>query len=192
MARHTGISILFILTTAIASLAEESGNASSRSIIPTEVYRVSVDQHDRPVVLLHDPEGERYLPIWIGPCEANAITRKLNETKFSRPLTHDLFTIVMETTGTKLTHILVDQIRQIDKQDDGGVFFAILTVERPDGTVHRIDSRSSDAIALAVRMNLPVFVALEILEDNGISDLGDRKDPTKDSSTTKKTPKGFY
>ena len=190
MARHTGISILFILTTAIASLAEESGNP--RSIVPTEVYRVSVDQHDRPVVLLHDPEGERYLPIWIGPCEANAITRKLNETSFSRPLTHDLFTIVLETTGIEITHILVDQIRQIDKHDDGGVFFAILTVERPDGTVHRIDSRSSDAIALAVRMDLPVFVALEILEDNGIPDLGDRKDPTEDSSTTRKAPKRYY
>lgn len=184
--------ILMILAAVNTTRAAKLEKGLSEEKIQTEVYKVSMDGHNRPVVLLYDPEGERYLPIWIGACEANSITRKLKGTTFSRPLTHDLFALVLETTGTKITHILVDQLRPLVGNGEGGVFFAVLTVERPDGTVHRIDSRSSDAIALAVRMDLPVFVARQILEDNGIPDAGERHDLPEDGPTDEKSPKGYY
>lgn len=136
--------------------------------VKVKVYRVDLDRQNRPVVFLHDSAGKRFLPIWIGTCEARAISRKLHQIDFPRPFTHDLFQSVLAATGIRITSILVDQLRPLD-EGGGGVYFAILTLQQSDGSTLQIDSRPSDAMALSVRMDTPVYVARKILEENGLS-----------------------
>ncbi len=121
--------------------------------------RVSLMSQHR-VVVLKDTTGERYLTIFIGPCEADAITIHLQSLqgggRISRPMTHDLLKTVMETLVGQLKHILINDLRE-------EVYYAELLVE-VDGTELRIDSRPSDAIALAVRANVPIYVSESVME----------------------------
>lgn len=113
------------------------------------------------VVILKDIDEERYLPIWIGPFEAEAITLELKQVELARPLTHDLLKSVITKMGGKVSHVLVDDLR-----DD--TFYARIVL---DNNGHRleVDSRPSDAIALAVRTNAPIFVADSVMEQAGIT-----------------------
>ncbi len=115
----------------------------------------------RRVVILKDIDEERYLPIWIGPFEAEAITLELKQVELARPLTHDLLKSVITKMGGKVSHVLVDDLR-----DD--TFYARIVL---DNNGHRleVDSRPSDAIALAVRTNAPIFVADSVMEQAGIT-----------------------
>ncbi len=122
--------------------------------------RVSLMSQHR-VVVLKDTTGERYLTIFIGPCEADAITIHLQSlqgggSRINRPMTHDLLKTVMETLGGQLKHIVINDLRE-------EVYYAELHVE-VDGTELRIDSRPSDAIALAVRAEVPIYVAESVME----------------------------
>lgn len=122
--------------------------------------RVSLTNQQR-VVVLHEKGSENYLPIWIGPYEAEAITIALQEVEVSRPLTHDL----LKNTFTRLQARLV-RIEISELKDD--VFYAHIIVESQGDTV-LIDSRPSDAIALAVRAHIPIFVDRDVLEKAGIT-----------------------
>lgn len=121
--------------------------------------RVSLMSQHR-VVVLKDTTGERYLTIFIGPCEADAITIHLQSlqggSRIARPMTHDLLKTVMETLGGQLKHIVINDLRE-------EVYYAELHVE-VDGTELRIDSRPSDAIALAVRAEVPIYVSESVME----------------------------
>ncbi len=137
--------------------------------VKTDVYNIDLDSLRQYVAFLHDPVEKRFLPIWIGKCEAMAIARKLYNQNFPRPLTHDLFQSVLEYTGIRITSILVDQLRPLAQDTDTFTYFAILTLRKADGTSIQIDSRPSDAMALAVRMNLPVYVSGKILDQNSMT-----------------------
>ena len=108
------------------------------------------------VVILRDAARERYLPIWIGPWEANAIAMRLQGITPERPMTHDLFSRTLEELGVTLKQIIVT-----DLADD--TFRARLLLEL-DGRSVEMDARPSDAIALAVRANVPIFASDAVLD----------------------------
>ncbi|HFD39273.1 MAG TPA: bifunctional nuclease family protein [Anaerolineae bacterium] len=112
------------------------------------------------VVVLKEDDVERYLAIWIGPYEADAITIKLQGVEIARPLTHDLLQQAIEKLGATVSHILVN-----DLLDD--TFYARIILDR-DGKRIELDARPSDAIALAVRVQVPIFVSESVMERAGI------------------------
>lgn len=121
--------------------------------------RVSLMNYQR-VVILKEKVAERYLPIWIGPAEADAIAVKLQDVNVPRPMTHDLLGSVIGALGAKVDYIIV-----CDLQND--TFFAKIILHVNDG-VMEIDSRPSDALALAVRARVPIFVEAKVLDQAGI------------------------
>jgi uncharacterized protein len=116
--------------------------------------RVSLMSQHR-IVVLKDMNSERYLPIWIGPFEADAITVELQEVAQARPLTHDLLKSVIREMGGRVVHVLISDLRQ-------DVYYARIVVEL-NGKQLEVDSRSSDAIALAVRVKAPIYVADSVM-----------------------------
>src|SRR3954454_4569554 len=125
------------------------------------VYGVSFDLVGKqPIVLLKTIEGNRFLPIWIGHAEAAAILMKLQNAATPRPMTHDLVTDILGELGAKVTQVAVTELRE-------NTFYAQLTIQL-DGSEVEIDSRPSDAIALAVRADAPIFVADEVIDESAI------------------------
>jgi bifunctional DNase/RNase len=112
------------------------------------------------VVVLKEEGMERYLAIWIGPYEADAITIKLQGVEIARPLTHDLLQQSIDRLGGKVSHVLVN-----DLQDD--TFYARVVMDQ-NGERVELDSRPSDAIALAVRTQSPIFVSESVMEQAGV------------------------
>jgi len=125
------------------------------------IYGVSFDLVGKqPIVLLKTIEGNRFLPIWIGHAEAAAILMKLQNAATPRPMTHDLVTDILGELGAKVTQVAVTELRE-------NTFYAQLTIQL-DGSEVEIDSRPSDAIALAVRADAPIFVADEVIDESAI------------------------
>lgn len=142
--------------------------------------RVSLTNQQR-VVVLHEKNTENYLPIWIGPYEAEAITIALQEVEVSRPLTHDLLKNTFLKLQAKLLKIEISELK-----DD--VFYARILAES-QGEIVSIDSRPSDAIALAIRAHIPIFVEREVMEKAGISpeeDTDEEPEQQQHRSTHKK------
>jgi uncharacterized protein len=115
---------------------------------------------NQPIVLLREREGERFLPIWIGPVEATAIAFALQGIVTQRPMTHDLIKNVLEEIGVTVDRIVITELRET-------TFYATLEMSR-DGSRYSVSSRPSDAIALAVRAGVPIFAEQEVLSDAGI------------------------
>ena len=113
-------------------------------------------RHYRRVVVLKEKDAERFLPIWIGPDVADAIAYQLQEVNSPRPLTHDLIMTMITELGGTVTSVAIN-----DLKDD--TFYAVVRIEQ-DGQTLEIDSRSSDAIAIAVRAEVPIYVAEHVLE----------------------------
>ena len=125
------------------------------------IYGVSFDLVGKqPIVLLKTADGNKFLPIWIGHSEAAAILMKLQNSSSPRPLTHDLFTDVLGQLDARVTRVAVTELRE-------NTFFAQITVQQ-NGSELEIDSRPSDAIALAVRCQAPIFAAEEVIEESSI------------------------
>lgn len=118
--------------------------------------RVSLMSHHR-IVVLKEEDGERLLPIWIGPFEADAITIQLQGMEAARPLTHDLLKSVIEVVGGEIMNIVITGLEQT-------TFFAKIVLD-VDGDLVEVDCRPSDAIAIAVRANCPIYVDDEVMED---------------------------
>jgi len=112
------------------------------------------------VVLLKELEADRYLPIWIGPYEAEAINIELQNLEVGRPLTHDLLKNVIETLGGTVQYVVVSELRE-------DTFYARILIN-VDGREVDIDARPSDAMALAVRVHVPIYVAEEVMAEAGI------------------------
>jgi len=125
-----------------------------------EGIRVSLMNYQR-VVILKEKEADRYLPIWIGPAEAEAITVRLQGVAVARPLTHDLLQDVVEKLGAQVVCVVVN-----DLADD--TFFARIMVS-VNGEQLEIDSRPSDAIALAVRVQVPIFAEDTVMDKAGVA-----------------------
>jgi bifunctional DNase/RNase len=128
-----------------------------------KVDKLGIDllTHD-PVVILRDLEGKRYLPILIGPFEATAIALALERQAVPRPLSHDLMRSLIETLHAKLEHIVIHDIKD-------STFFAKLVV-RSNGDTQEIDARPSDGIALALRMQAPIYVSDKIVLEEAAPD----------------------
>ena len=115
---------------------------------------------NQPIVLLRERDGERYLPIWIGAAEAAAIALSLQGVVTPRPMTHDLMKTMLEDLAVQVRRIVVTELRE-------STFFATIEMERETATFE-ISSRPSDAIALAVRMAVPIFASESVLEEAAI------------------------
>ena len=136
---------------------KEEGRAMLEMVIDS--IRVSLMNYQR-VVILKEKDSDRYLPIWIGPAEADAIAVKLQDISVPRPLTHDLLRSVIDTLGAAISHILVSDL-------ESDTFYAKITIN-VNGKSIEVDSRPSDAIALAVRAQAPIYVEEKVLEKAGI------------------------
>jgi bifunctional DNase/RNase len=124
-----------------------------------ESIRVSMVTQHR-VVILKEVDSERYLPIWIGAAEADAIALELQEVPVQRPFTHDLMRHIIGELGATVTHIFIN-----DLHDD--TFYARIVLDA-NGRHAEVDSRPSDAIALAVRVKCPIFVEERVLDSVGV------------------------
>jgi uncharacterized protein len=125
------------------------------------IYGVSFDLVGKqPIVLLKTADGNKFLPIWIGHPEAAAILMKLQGASTPRPLTHDLVTDILSQLDAQVTRITVTELKE-------NTFYASITVQQ-DGSEIEIDSRPSDAIALAVRAEAPIYAADDVIEESAI------------------------
>ena len=113
------------------------------------------------VVILKESDRERYLPIWIGPSEANAIAMRLQGLNAERPLTHDLLVSVVTALNSNISRVVVTHVTD-------GTFHARLYLETADGGEAEIDSRTSDAIATAVRTGSTIYVDERVLDEAGV------------------------
>lgn len=125
-----------------------------------EAIRINVvtEQH---VVILREADGSRIVPIWIDPYQAQSIAMEMHGTEMTRPMTHDLLRNVINEMGGRIMRIVVNDLRD-------GTFYALIDIETPSGPIS-VDARPSDAIALGVRVQAPVFVEDMVLDQAGVS-----------------------
>ena len=109
-----------------------------------------------PIVILKDPNGASVLPIWVGIYEANAIALEIEKVSTPRPMTHDLLKNLLLGLETRVQKVVVNELKE-------DTFYALIWLER-DGQVMSIDSRPSDALALALRVDCPIYVEDEVLK----------------------------
>ncbi len=125
------------------------------------IYGVSFDMVGKqPIILLKSVDGNEFLPIWIGHPEAAAILMKLQGADTPRPMTHDLMVGLLGHLGIEVDQISINELRD-------NTFYAAITLRQGDQTFE-VDSRPSDAIAIAVRTEAPIFVAEEVIAESGI------------------------
>jgi uncharacterized protein len=130
-------------------------------MIEMVIYGVSFDLVGKqPIVLLKTADGNKFLPIWIGHPEAAAILMKLQGASTPRPMTHDLVTDMLEQLDAQVTRITVTELKE-------NTFYASITVAQ-NGSEIEVDSRPSDAIALAVRAEAPIFANERVIEESAI------------------------
>ncbi len=123
--------------------------------------RISLVSQHR-IVLLREVDSERQLPIWIGPCEADAITIELQDVKVARPMTQDLLRNIITELGGTVSHVLIKELNE-------SVFHARLFINMEgENEPREIDCRPSDAIALAVRAKVPIFISEEVMDVAGV------------------------
>lgn len=135
-------------------------------------------------VILEEVNGDRRIPIVIGYAEAQAIECKLQEVKTPRPLTHDLMKSILDSFGLKLSVVEIYKMRN-------GVFAARLIIEGQDGEMKIVDSRSSDALALAIRCNTPIYTSSEVLDEAGFRPLSQRSQQKEEMSREEKLLRGI-
>jgi len=128
--------------------------------VEIESVRMSLLSHHR-LVVLKDIADERFLPIWIGPSEADAITVELQGIQVARPLTHDLLRSVISAVGLQVDYIVVNDLRN-------ETFYGTIMMDF-NGRTLEIDARPSDAIALAVRVAAPIFVAESVMDEASVT-----------------------
>ena len=133
------------------------------------IYGVSFDLVGKqPIVLLKTAGGNKFLPIWIGHNEAASILMKLQSQESPRPMTHDLLAEMLDQLGASIARITVTELRE-------NTFYALITVLQ-DGREIELDSRPSDAIALAIRTEAPIFAADDVIAESAIEFEGDEVD----------------
>lgn len=115
---------------------------------------------NQPIALLREREGKRYLPIWIGGNEAQAIAIAVQGVETPRPMTHDLMKSLLEENGVHVDRIVITDLRE-------GIYYAVIQMSQ-NGSKHEVSSRPSDAIALAVRIGVPIFASEEVLSEAAI------------------------
>jgi len=125
------------------------------------LYGISFDVIGKqPIILLKTADANKFLPIWIGHQEAAAILMKLQGTELPRPMTHDLMTSILDELHAEVAKVTVTELKE-------NTFYALLTLKFDTGEID-VDSRPSDALALAVRTNAPIYASDQLIEDNAI------------------------
>jgi hypothetical protein len=140
------------------------------TLFEMEVHGVNLDVlTNQPVIILKDTQANRYLPIWIGQFEATAILMEIQGIHPSRPLTHDLLKTVIDSLSATVTSVLISDLKE-------GTFYAQIRLAA-DGNSLSVDARPSDAIALAVRTNVPIYADADVLEQAAIvNDSGEEEE----------------
>src|SRR3990170_2234189 len=152
---------------------------------PSDLIEVTIDSvrvslmSPQRIVILRENGTERFLPIWVGPYEAEAITVALQEVEVSRPMTHDLLKNVFNIFNALLVRVEIHTLKE-------DIFFGNIVAEL-DGKVINIDSRSSDAIALAIRAHIPIMVAKEVMDSAAIVPEKDIQDASLEEDEAEKT-----
>ena len=123
-----------------------------------------------PIIILKDVEEKRALPIWVGIFEANAIALELEKIATPRPMTHDLIKNILDGLGATVQQIVINDLKD-------NTFFAVIEVNY-NGNMVSIDSRPSDAIALALRVNAPIFVTEKVVSKAKSMDIAEEKEET--------------
>ena len=145
------------------AINKEDGNVESLPMVELYVMGIALDTRTgTPIVVLNDQENRRALPIWIGTAEASAIIRQLEDIKSARPMTHDLLNNIIEATGQNISKIEINDI-------NSDTYFASIYLTAADGKVQIIDSRPSDAIALALKSKVPIFATANVMAEGTIS-----------------------
>lgn len=117
--------------------------------------------HNSPVILLKDRESDMVVPVWIGNPEATAIAIELQNKTFPRPLTHDLLKEAIIALGGELEKVIIDHIQD-------GTYYATIFIQDSEGNVQELDARPSDSVALALRMNIQIYISDEVFEASAI------------------------
>ncbi len=128
--------------------------------VTVETIQVSLVSSHR-IVVLKEIGAERYLPIWIGPCEAEAISVGVKGIDVQRPLTHDLIVNLLDALDVELSYVHVSELSD-------NTYFATLAISGTEAEIE-VDARPSDAIAVAVRLGVPIYVAESVMTDAGIT-----------------------
>jgi bifunctional DNase/RNase len=137
--------------------------------IRMKVFGLTIDPlTNSPIMILKDQEGDKTVPIWIGLLEATAIASELENVKFSRPMTHDLMKNLMDQMGVKLAKVEICDLRD-------NTFFAQLYLIL-QGKEFSMDARPSDAIALALRTQAPIYVDEQVIQKSKTVDLGNKEE----------------
>ena len=132
-------------------------------MIEMKVMGIALDTRTgSPIVVLHDKENRRALPIWIGSAEASSIIRKIENLNVARPMTHDLVINIVDKTGYTVSKV---EINDVEKE----TYFATIFLKDKDGEMLEIDSRPSDAIAIAIRVDAPIYVSAKVLSNGSVS-----------------------
>jgi uncharacterized protein len=154
-------------------MADEPASEIEMVVESVRVHMLS----SRHVVILKEAGRDRYLPIWIGPWEASAIAMQLQGLKPERPLTHDLFATVLGEVGARVERVLVSAL-------DRETFHARLVLVTEDAR-HEVDARPSDAIALAVRLGVPIYATASVLDAAALgADAGEDEDTERIPGST--------
>ena len=132
-------------------------------MIEMKVMGIALDTRTgSPIVVLHDKDNRKALPIWIGSAEASAIIRKIENLVVARPMTHDLIINIIEKMGYTLDRI---EINDVEKE----TYYATLFLLKEGAEDVQIDARPSDAIAVAIRVDAPIFVTANVLSNGSVS-----------------------
>ena len=138
-------------------------------MIEMRVMGIALDTRTgSPIVVLNDKDNRKALPIWIGSAEASAIIRKIENLSVARPMTHDLIIGIIKQTGYELEKVEIDDVEK-------DTYFATLVLTKEGEEPLEIDCRPSDAIAVAIRVDAPIFVAANVRSEGAVS-----TDPAKD------------
>lgn len=154
---------LFIFFLIIILLTDTYLSGKVFNMIEMKVMGIALDTRTgSPIVVLHDKDNRKALPIWIGSAEASAIIRKIENLSVARPMTHDLIINLIEKAGYNLDKI---EINDVEKD----TYYATLFLKNDKDEVLEIDSRPSDAIALAIRVDAPIFVTANVISNGSVS-----------------------
>ena len=132
-------------------------------MIEMKVMGIAIDTATgSPIIVLNDLENRKALPIWIGSAEAGAIIRKIENIKMIRPMTHDLLVEIVKKTGYKVDRVEINDV-------ENETYYSSIWLVNEEGIEQEIDSRPSDAIAVAIRTEAPIYVSSKVIADGSVS-----------------------
>ncbi|MGQ9629240.1 MAG: bifunctional nuclease family protein [bacterium] len=156
------ICIVFLLAMALVASGQDETERLGITKIEVHVGRLVIDPvTDTPVVILFDLPEERFLPIWVDKNVAAAIALGMEGRKMPRPMTHDLIKNIVDGLRVRVEHVLITGMK-------GSTYYAAIFLLSPDGSEVSVDSRPSDAIAVAIRMGAPIFVEKKLMDSMSI------------------------